>query len=81
MSSILGDRFIMRARRDKNYERVIPLRHIIIKPSNGSFHRYQKNFTRLALLDNPAENIDGEALLWGATRLATRARRADTWIG
>ena len=63
------------AKADPHYERVTPLRHMIVKPSTGSFHRYQKNFTKLALLDAPAENIDGEALLWGGLRLAQRAQR------
>lgn len=58
------------------YERVTPLWHMVVKPAASSFHSCQRNFVNLALFDTPAENIDGEAVLWGALRLAERARRA-----
>jgi cobalamin biosynthesis protein CobT len=58
------------------FERVTPLRHMIIKSYKTGFHRAQQNFVKLALFDEPSENIDGEAILWGAQRLAFRARRA-----
>lgn len=64
------------ARHVPGFERVTPLWHMVVKPANGSFHRYQNEFTKLALCDHPAQNIDGEAVLWGAMRLAYRARRA-----
>lgn len=61
---------------DPDYDRVTPLYHMVVKPSTKSFHAAQKNFTRLALFEHSADNIDGEALLWGAKRLALRARRS-----
>lgn len=61
---------------DPNYERVTPLYHMIVKPHTNSFHAAQHNFTRLGLFEGVADNIDGEALLWGARGLATRAKRA-----
>jgi len=61
---------------DSNFERVIPLNHMIVKPAHMAFHSAQKNFIKLALYDYPAENIDGEAVMWGAQRLIQRARHA-----
>ena len=61
---------------DPNYERVTPLYHMVVKHHTNSFHAAQRNFTRLGLLECVSDNIDGEAVLWGARRLATRARRA-----
>jgi len=74
-NEVLAWTTVEHGKRDLNYERVSPLRHMIVKPATGSFHACQRNFTKLALLRDPLENIDGEALLWGAQRLARRARR------
>lgn len=61
---------------DPNYERVTPLYHMVVKPSSSSFHAAQRNFTRLALFEQTVDNIDGEALLWAARRLADRTKRS-----
>jgi hypothetical protein len=56
---------------DPNYERVRPLRHLIVKSYKRSYHSCRANFVSLALYEHCAENIDGEALLWAAQRLVT----------
>lgn len=62
------------AKHDENYERVRPIRHLIVKPSDRSYHGCRKNFVSLALYGDCAENIDGEAVLWGAQRLLKFSR-------
>ncbi len=62
---------------DQNFDRVSPLRNMIVKAAGKSFHSSQRNFVKLALLDHALDNVDGESILWGATRLATRARQTN----
>lgn len=54
---------------DPNYERVRPLRHLIVKPYRKRYHACRQNFVSLGLYEHCAENIDGEAVLWAAQRL------------
>lgn len=50
------------------YDRVRPVRHLIIKDRNVPFQQCRYNFSELAYFDEAYENIDGEALLWAAQR-------------
>lgn len=59
---------------DGTYQRVRPLRHLIVKGAKQTFRQARANFVELACLSDCAENVDGEALLWAAHRLAARAR-------
>lgn len=56
------------------FDRVRPLRHLIIKPFNKSAHACRAGFVSLALYEQCSENIDGEAVLWASRRLLSRAR-------
>lgn len=58
------------------YDRVTPLRHLVVKPAGASFRACRQNFVRLGAFAGCMENIDGESLLWAALRSATRARRS-----
>lgn len=60
---------------DGHFNRTTPLRHMIVKHADQSFKSCQRRFSDLALFDYPADNVDGESILWGARRLAKRARR------
>ena len=52
----------------KGYDRVRPLRHLIIKDKNVPFHQCRYNFSELAYYQDAYENIDGESVLWAAQR-------------
>jgi len=56
------------------YQRVRPLRHLIVKAANQTFRQALPNFVALACFRGCAENVDGEAVLWAAQRLAGRTR-------
>ncbi len=56
------------------YQRVRPLRHLLVKTADQSFRRARPGFVALATTTSCSENVDGEALLWAAYRLANRAR-------
>lgn len=56
------------------YQRVRPLRHLIVKSADQSFRQALPSFVALAAFRGCAENIDGEAVLWAAQRLAKRSR-------
>lgn len=58
----------------ERYERVRPLRHIIVKPAARTFRQCRSHFASLAELRPLVENCDGEAVMWAAQRLATRSR-------
>ena len=57
------------------YERVRPLRHLIIKGAHERFRQTTSRFSALAGLTSGHENIDGEALLWAAQRSLSRCGR------
>jgi cobaltochelatase CobT len=52
--------------------RLNDLRHIIFKSADNSFRRARKNFGVMLRDGLLKENIDGEALLWAASRLRVR---------
>lgn len=56
------------------FQRVRPLRHLIIKDARQSFRDARGAFARLSEWDGTRENVDGEAVLWAARRLAARNR-------
>ena len=55
--------------------RLNDLRHIIFKSADNSFRRARKNFGVMLRDGLLKENIDGEALLWAASRLRVRAEQ------
>ena len=55
-----------------NPGRLNDLRHIIFKSADNSFRRARKNFGVMLRDGLLKENIDGEALLWAASRLRVR---------
>jgi len=57
-----------------SYERVRPLRHLIVKQAAATFRQCRGGFAALAAHDSCIENIDGEAVMWAARRLAARNR-------
>jgi len=59
---------------DGTYQRVRPLRHLIVKSADQSFRQALPNFVALACFRGCSENVDGEAVLWAAQRLASRSR-------
>jgi hypothetical protein len=59
------------------FDRVRPLRHLIIKPFNKSAHACRASFVSLALYEQCSENIDGEAVLWASKRLLAKASGHD----
>lgn len=56
------------------YQRVRPLHHIIVKGADEPFRSTRARFAALAKFDDAVENIDGESVLWAASRLAARGR-------
>lgn len=60
----------------EGYDRVRGLRHVVVRDHNATFASARRAFVDLAFDPHPSENIDGEALLWGAQRLATRCQRS-----
>lgn len=59
------------------FDRVRPLRHLIIKPFNKSAHACRANFVSLSLYEQCSENIDGEAVLWASKRLLAKTGGRD----
>ncbi len=59
---------------DREFERVRPLRLMIVKDAKEPFQSAARRFAALPLFEGMAENIDGESLLWAARRLAERHR-------
>jgi len=58
----------------KSYQRVRPLRHLVIKSAEEDFRAARARFASLAYFINAVENIDGESVMWAARRLAARNR-------
>lgn len=60
----------------KPYQRVRPLRHLVVKEATERFHAARGRFAALACFPHggAVENIDGESLMWAARRLAARNR-------
>jgi cobaltochelatase CobT len=56
------------------YTRVRPLRHMIVKKADESFRQARHRFASLSQFEQCAENVDGEAVMWAARRLAARNR-------
>ena len=56
----------------KNPGRLSDLRHIIYKNANQSFKKSKNNLALMLKDGMLKENIDGEALIWAATRLKSR---------
>lgn len=63
--------------RDQGYDRVRPLRHLIIKPYNRPFRACRNNFLYLAFFEHCSENIDGEAVLWAGKRILSKPNHGD----
>jgi hypothetical protein len=59
------------------FDRVRPLRHLIIKPYTKPFRSCRDNFVSLAFFERCAENIDGEALLWASRRILSKPNHGD----
>jgi len=59
------------------YDRVRPLRHLVIKPYNKPFRSCRANFISLAFFEHCSENIDGEAILWAARRMLSKPNHGD----
>jgi len=60
--------------------RLLPLRHIEVKPFDANFHRSRHAFMNAIDRVRLQENYDGEAVLWAAGRLAARRERGRTLI-
>ncbi len=56
------------------YQRVRPLRHLILKDARQSFREARGAFACLSEWEGTRENVDGEAVLWAARRLVARNR-------
>ena len=59
------------------FDRVRPIRHLIIKPFHKSFQSCRSKFMWLAFFEHCSENIDGEAVLWASRRILSRPNRGD----
>ena len=61
---------------NKPYQRVRPLRHLIVKSASERFHAAKRRFAALSRYGHggASENIDGESVMWAARRLAARNR-------
>ena len=59
------------------FDRVRPLRHLIIKPYNKPFRSCKANFIALAFFEHCSENIDGEAILWAGRRMLSKPNHGD----
>jgi hypothetical protein len=59
------------------FDRVRPLRHLLIKPYNKPFRSCRGKFISLAFFEHCSENIDGEALLWAARRMLSKPKCGD----
>lgn len=62
---------------DLRFDRVRPIRHLIIKPFNKTYRACRANFLSLAFFEHCAENIDGEAILWAARRMLSKPNHGD----
>jgi hypothetical protein len=56
------------------YQRVRPLRYLLVKTADQRFRQAQANFVALSCFGPCSENVDGEAVLWASHRMAARAR-------
>ena len=59
------------------FDRIRPLRHLIIKPFNRPTRACRANFVSLAFFEHCSENVDGEAVLWAARRMLSKPNRGD----
>jgi len=62
----------------QEFDRVRPIRHLIIKPFHKSFQSCRSKFMWLAFFEHCSENIDGEAVLWAARRLLSKPNHGDS---
>jgi len=58
----------------EHYERIRPLRHLVVKPAALTFRQCRGRFAALAGHQLLIENCDGESVMWAAQRLKARAR-------
>ncbi|MDO8359518.1 MAG: cobaltochelatase subunit CobT [Devosia sp.] len=63
----------VRAGRPANPGRLNDLRHIVYKGADEPFRQTRNNLAAMLASDLLKENVDGEALLWAARRLSSRA--------
>jgi cobaltochelatase CobT len=63
----------VRAGRPANPGRLNDLRHIVYKGADEPFRQARNNLAAMLASDLLKENVDGEALLWAARRLSSRA--------